>query len=118
MVDLTVFSEEMKGTEYPISKVAANEWKSFAMYTVESRAIPNMIDGLKPVQRFYLYSSIQNTKRDFKKVKNPDLWKEYIEVSAQHKIHATWVRGHDGHIENERCDDLARGAAEAVKKLK
>ena len=68
MVDLTVFSEEMKGTEYPISKVAANEWKSFAMYTVESRAIPNMIDGLKPVQRFYLYSSILNSKKDFKKV--------------------------------------------------
>ena len=54
--------------EYPISKVASNEWKSFAMYTVESRAIPNMIDGLKPVQRFYLYSSILNSKRDFKKV--------------------------------------------------
>jgi len=54
--------------EYPISKVASNEWKSFAMYTVESRAIPNMIDGLKPVQRFYLYSSILNSKNDFKKV--------------------------------------------------
>lgn len=54
--------------EYPISLVARNEWKSFAMYTVESRAIPNMIDGLKPVQRFYLYSSILNSKRDFKKV--------------------------------------------------
>ena len=55
-------------TEYPISSVAKNEWKSFAMYTVESRAIPNMIDGLKPVQRFYLYSSILNSKTDFKKV--------------------------------------------------
>lgn len=54
--------------DYPISKVASNEWLSFAMYTVESRAIPNMIDGLKPVQRFYLYSSILNSKRDFKKV--------------------------------------------------
>ena len=54
--------------DYPISKVASNEWKSFAMYTVESRAIPNMVDGLKPVQRFYLYSSIINSKRDFKKV--------------------------------------------------
>ena len=69
MSDLSMFTSENKlGTEYPISQVASREWKSFAMYTVENRAIPNMIDGLKPVQRFYLYSSIQNTKRDFKKV--------------------------------------------------
>jgi DNA topoisomerase-2 len=54
--------------EYPISKVAANEWLDFAMYTVEARAIPNMIDGMKPVQRFYVYSSIKNSKTDFKKV--------------------------------------------------
>ena len=67
-MDLTMFTEKLKGNNYPISKVAANEWKAFAMYTVESRAIPNMIDGLKPVQRFYLYSSLINSKRDFKKV--------------------------------------------------
>jgi ribonuclease HI len=54
-------------------------------------------------------------KRDFKKVKNPDLWKEYLEVSAQHNINAIWVRGHDGHEENERCDILARDAAQAMK---
>jgi DNA gyrase/topoisomerase IV subunit A len=68
MMDLTMFTEKLRGNDYPISKVAANEWKSFAMYTVESRAIPNMIDGLKPVQRFYLYSSLINSKKDFKKV--------------------------------------------------
>jgi len=54
-------------------------------------------------------------KKDFKKVKNPDLWREYIEVSKPHKIHAIWVRGHDGHVENERCDKLARDAAQAAK---
>ena len=56
-------------------------------------------------------------KRDFKKVKNPDLWKDYIDVSKLHKIKATWVRGHDGHIENERCDELARDAAQKEKDL-
>ena len=54
--------------EYPVSEIANNEWKAFAMYTVEARAIPNMIDGLKPVQRFYLYSSIKNSPKEFKKV--------------------------------------------------
>ncbi|SFV63133.1 Ribonuclease HI [hydrothermal vent metagenome] len=54
-------------------------------------------------------------KKDFKKVKNPDLWQEYIEAAKPHKIHAIWVRGHDGHIENERCDKLARDAAQEAK---
>jgi len=54
-------------------------------------------------------------KKDFKKVKNPDLWRDYIEVSKPHKINAIWVRGHDGHIENERCDTLARNEAEKMK---
>ncbi len=54
-------------------------------------------------------------KKDFKKVKNPDLWREYIEVAKQHKVHAIWVRGHDGHAENERCDKLARDAAQRAK---
>ncbi len=54
-------------------------------------------------------------KRDFKKVKNPDLWREYIEVSKPHKINAVWVRGHNGHIENERCDILAKQEAQRMK---
>lgn len=62
------FEEPSDERLYPVSAIANNEWRSFAMYTVESRAIPNMIDGLKPVQRFYLYSSIVNSKREFKKV--------------------------------------------------
>ncbi len=54
-------------------------------------------------------------KRNFKKVKNPDLWREYLEAAAPHRVHATWVRGHDGHPENERCDQLAREEAERQK---
>lgn len=54
-------------------------------------------------------------RRNFAKVKNPDLWREYLEMSAPHKIHAVWVRGHDGHDENERCDDIAREEATLQK---
>jgi DNA gyrase/topoisomerase IV subunit A len=67
-VDVGVTEESKSSMTYPVSKLAANEWKDFALYTVEARAIPNMVDGLKPVQRFYLYSSIQNSKKEFKKV--------------------------------------------------
>lgn len=65
---ITDFLEDSKETRYPVSKLANNEWLDFAMYTVESRAIPNMIDGMKPVHRMYLYSSIVNSKTEFKKV--------------------------------------------------
>lgn len=54
-------------------------------------------------------------KRDFQKVKNPDLWQEYVHVSQQHTVVGTWVKGHDGHEENERCDEIARTKAEAFK---
>ena len=54
-------------------------------------------------------------KRDFKKVKNPDLWREYLEAAKPHRVKAVWVRGHNGHAENERCDELARRTAEKFK---
>lgn len=55
-------------------------------------------------------------KRNFAKVKNPDLWHEYISVSSAHKINGVWVRGHNGHPENEQCDQIAREEAEKFKK--
>ena len=54
-------------------------------------------------------------KKKFNKVKNAELWKEYIKVSKKHKVNCVWVRGHNGHIENERCDKIARSEAEKVK---
>ena len=56
-------------------------------------------------------------KRDFKKVKNPDLWHAYIEAAKEHVINGIWVRGHNGHEENERCDKIARDEAELAKSL-
>ena len=54
-------------------------------------------------------------KKGFKKVKNADMWQEYLEVSKPHKIKAIWVRGHSGHPQNERCDELAVNAAKSIK---
>ncbi|OHD88809.1 MAG: ribonuclease HI [Sulfuricurvum sp. RIFCSPHIGHO2_12_FULL_44_8] len=54
-------------------------------------------------------------KRNFAKVKNPDLWQEYIKVSRGHRINGVWVRGHNGHPENEQCDQIAREEAEKYK---
>ena len=55
-------------SDYTLSEIADNEMREFAMYTIANRAIPNMYDGMKPVQRFYLYSSLVNTPKDYKKV--------------------------------------------------
>ncbi|WP_228568358.1 ribonuclease HI [Campylobacter sputorum] len=54
-------------------------------------------------------------KKDFKKVQNVELWKEYIKVSSIHNIKAFWVKGHSGHPQNEECDKMARDAANKLK---
>jgi ribonuclease HI len=48
---------------------------------------------------------------DKKPVKNVDLWKRLDTALSQHQISWEWVKGHAGHPENERCDELARAAA-------
>ncbi|MBD1365870.1 ribonuclease HI [Mucilaginibacter sp. ZT4R22] len=42
--------------------------------------------------------------------KNKDLWLKYLTISKMHQIKFVWVRGHNGHPENERCDVLAVAA--------
>jgi len=49
---------------------------------------------------------------DKKPIKNIELWQEYIKASQNHKINATWVKGHNGHDENEECDKIAKSEAE------
>lgn len=50
-------------------------------------------------------------KKGFAKKANPDLWKRYIPLHRKYKPRFVWVRGHNGHPENERCDRLAVAAA-------
>jgi ribonuclease HI len=53
-------------------------------------------------------------KADKQPVLNADLWQELDRLLQQHRVEASWVRGHAGHTENERVDTLAREAAEKI----
>ena len=54
-----------------------------------------------------------NWKTSTKKpVKNVELWKRLLEAMKSHAVTFSWVKGHDGHPENERCDKLATTAAD------
>ncbi len=51
---------------------------------------------------------------DKKPVKNADLWQRLEAAEKPHQVEWLWVRGHDGHVENERVDLLARNAIQRV----
>ncbi|HHZ8505222.1 TPA: ribonuclease HI [Morganella morganii] len=52
-------------------------------------------------------------KADKSPVVNVDLWQRLDSAITRHQIDWQWVKGHAGHPENERCDELARAAAES-----
>ena len=49
-----------------------------------------------------------------KPVKNLELWQRLDELCTTHEVHPSWVRGHDNHTENERCDRMAVAAIERL----
>ena len=50
-------------------------------------------------------------KNNFKKKKNIDLWKRFLNVYNKHNVKFEWIKGHSNHPQNERCDFLAVEAA-------
>lgn len=92
---------------------------------MELMAVIKGLEALKsPNQKVTIYSDskyvidaidkkwlIGWVKKGFKDKKNKDLWMRYIEVSRVHQIKLVWVKGHAGHPENERCDQLAVAAS-------
>jgi len=51
-----------------------------------------------------------STKKD---VQNLDLWKRLLKAMEPHKVTYQWVKGHDGHPQNERCDQMATSSADS-----
>ena len=65
----------------------------------------------------WIHGWIKNNWKNSQKkdVLNRDLWERLLKASKPHDIKWIWIKGHNGHIENERCDEIAR---EEIKKCK
>jgi ribonuclease HI len=91
---------------------------------MELTAVIRALEALKRPSKVRLYTDSQYVQKgisewihswkrkgwktaDKKDVKNADLWRELDVLAAQHQVEWNWVRGHAGHAENERADELA-----------
>ncbi|MDA8105350.1 MAG: ribonuclease HI [Nitrospiraceae bacterium] len=62
----------------------------------------------------WLRNNWRNSQK--KEVLNRDLWERLLKAAGPHEIEWVWIKGHNGHIENERCDLLARTEIKRCKK--
>lgn len=50
-------------------------------------------------------------KKAFKDKKNPDLWQRFLNIHRKHQVNFHWIKGHNAHPKNDRCDQIAVKAA-------
>lgn len=60
------------------------------------------------VEKGWVFSWV---KKGFKDKKNPDLWRRFLKIYKKHEVKFKWIKGHNDHPQNERCDELAVKAA-------
>ena len=101
--------------------------KGFRKTTNNRMELLAVIDGLKKLKKAplnvvvvsdskYVVDAVEKgwlkswEKKAFKGKKNPDLWREFLAIYGQHNVKFKWVKGHAGHPENEKCDELAVAA--------
>ena len=72
-----------------------------------------LVKGMTQWLQGWIRKGWVNSKKE--EVANRTLWENLSELIKIHKVEWQWVRGHDGHVENERCDELARKALETVR---
>jgi ribonuclease HI len=70
-----------------------------------------VIKGMKEWMPGWIKKNWLNSRKQ--PVLNRDLWESLLKLSTSHEVEWIWIKGHNGHIENERCDELAR---KAIKK--
>lgn len=104
------------------------------IYTTNNRMeLLGVIVGLESIKRIkadvvaytdsaYIVNSVNKgwlfgwEKKGFDKKANPDLWIRFLKIYRKHNVKLVWIKGHAGHVENERCDTLA--VAYATKIIK
>jgi ribonuclease HI len=96
LMALIVALEQLKTNQYPV------EVYSDSKYVIDS------------ITKGWVFGW---QKKGFKGKKNPDLWQRFLQVYSKFSITYHWVKGHNGHPENERCDVLAVAGAEARNQL-
>ncbi|RNC69892.1 MAG: ribonuclease HI [Desulfuromonadales bacterium] len=69
-----------------------------------------LVKGMTEWLKGWMRKGWVNSKKE--PVLNRDLWERLHELAQTHRVEWAWIRGHNGHPENERCDALARGAIE------
>jgi ribonuclease HI len=69
---------------------------------------------VEAVEKGWLFNWV---KIGFKNKKNKDLWIRFLNIYRRHKVKFHWIKGHNGHPENERCDRLAVAASEETNLL-
>jgi len=72
-----------------------------------------LVKGMKEWLHGWIRKGWRNSKKE--PVLNRDLWERLHALAAVHEIEWHWVKGHDGHAENERCDELARLAIKQLQ---
>ena len=70
-------------------------------------------DGINAWIDGWVTKDWKNAKK--KPVANQDLWKPIAKLKSKHTITTNWLKGHAGHVENERCDQLASSEAQMIK---
>jgi ribonuclease HI len=73
-----------------------------------------LVKGMTEWIQGWIRKGWKNSKKE--DVLNRDLWERLLALAAVHRVRWSWIRGHNGHPENERCDELARGAILEMQK--
>lgn len=116
-------------------KELSKGYKKTTNNRMEMRAVISALESLKEPCNVTLYTDSQYVKNAITKkwidnwlkngwktsakkpVKNKDLWIQFLPLIKKHTVDFRWVKGHTGHPENERCDELARTAAASNDKI-